>query len=117
MSFPTKITQLCTPAYVYFFISIFALILAAFQNIGNTNQYTLGMFSCNVPSCVIIFIIKIIYILFWTWVLNLICKDGYTWISWLLVLLPFLLLFVILGIVMIYQKKQNGKKNKKDKKK
>jgi hypothetical protein len=34
-----------------------------------------------------IFIIKIVYVIFWTWVLNLICQQGYTPVSWLLVLL------------------------------
>jgi hypothetical protein len=48
--------------------------------------------------------VKVVYIMFWTWVLNLMCKDGHTGIAWFLVLLPFVLLFVILGSVMMYQK-------------
>jgi hypothetical protein len=47
------------------------------------------------------FIVKLIYILFWSWVLNLICKDGHTGISWLLVLFPFILLFVMMGLLII----------------
>lgn len=111
MAFPTKMSQLCTPAYVYFIISILAIAIAAVQNIGNNKKYNLGMFSCNVPSCIAVFIVKIVYILFWTWILNLMCNDGHTGIAWFLVLLPFILLFVILGLVMMYQKKNN--KNKK----
>ena len=72
-----------------------------FQNLGNSNSYHVGNFSCRVPSTVLIFIIKLIYILFWTWILNLICKDGHTGVSWLLVLLPFILLFVLIGMLMI----------------
>jgi len=106
MAFPTKLSQLCTPAYVYFIISIIAIVISAVQNIGNNKKYSLGNFSCNVPSCIAIFIIKIIYILFWTWILNLICKDGHKGIAWLLVLLPFILLFVIIGLAMMYQKKK-----------
>jgi len=111
MAFPTKMSQLCTPSYVYFIISILAIAIAAVQNIGNNKKYNLGMFSCNVPSCIAVFIVKIVYILFWTWILNLMCNDGHTGIAWFLVLLPFILLFVILGLVMMYQKKNN--KNKK----
>jgi hypothetical protein len=107
MAFPSKLSQLCTPSYVYFIISVLMIAIAAVQNLGNNNKYNLGMFSCRVPSCVSVFIVKIIYILFWTWVLNLMCKDGHTGIAWFLVLLPFILLFVILGTVMIYQKKNN----------
>jgi hypothetical protein len=72
-----------------------------FQNLGNSNSYHIGNFSCRVPSTIFIFIIKLIYILFWTWILNLICKDGHTGISWLLVLLPFILFFVLIGMIMI----------------
>jgi uncharacterized membrane protein YdjX (TVP38/TMEM64 family) len=109
MAFPNKLSQLCTPSYVYFIISVLAIAVSAFQNMGNKNKYNLGMFSCRVPSCISVFIGKIIYIFFWTWILNLMCKDGHSGIAWFLVLLPFILLFVILGLVMSYQKK-----NKKD---
>ena len=105
MAFPTKLSQLCTPSYVYFIISALAIVISAIQNMGNSKKYTLGMFSCRVPSCIAVFIVKVIYILFWTWVLNLMCKDGHTGIAWFLVLLPFIMLFVIMGMVMMYQKK------------
>ena len=110
MAFPTKLAQLCTPSYIYFIISVLGIVIAAIQNIGNNTKYTLGMFSCRVPSCILVFIVKIIYILFWTWVLNLMCKDGHSGIAWFLVLLPFIMLFVIMGMVMMYQKK-NKKEN------
>lgn len=103
MALPKKLKDLCTPAMIYFVISIISLVLILLQNIGNQNSYNLGNFSCRVPSTMIVFIVKLIYILFWTWVLNLICKDGYTGVSWFLVLIPFVLLFVILGLVMMNQ--------------
>jgi hypothetical protein len=107
MAFPTKLSQLCTPSYVYFIISVLAMVVSGIQNMGNNKKYTLGMYSCRVPSCILVFVVKILYIIFWTWVLNLICKDGHTGIAWLLVLLPFIMLFVIMGMVMMYQKKNN----------
>jgi uncharacterized membrane protein SirB2 len=33
------------------------------------------------------------------------CKDGHSGIAWFLVLLPFVMLFVIMGMVMMYQKR------------
>jgi hypothetical protein len=99
--FPTTLKQLCTPAFVYFIISVIALVLVLFQNLGNKNSYNVGSFSCRVPNTTLVFIIKIIYVLFWTYILNLMCKDGHTGLSWLLVLLPFLLLFVMIGLLMI----------------
>jgi len=107
MAFPNKLSQLCTPSYIYFIISVLAISISVIQNIGNNKKYTLGMFSCTVPSCIAIFIIKIIYIFFWTWILNLMCKDGHSNIAWFLVLLPFVFLFVIMGMVVLYQKKHD----------
>ena len=101
MAFPKTLKELCTPALVYFSISIIALVMVLLQNLGNRNSYNIGSFSCRVPNTTLVFIIKLIYILFWTWVLNLICKDGHTGISWLLVLLPFILFFVIIGLLLI----------------
>ena len=101
MAFPKKLSEICSPARFYFFLSIIVLIVTLIQNIGNNGKYTLGSFSIKVPSTIIVFVVKIIYILFWTWILNLICKDGHKGISWLLVLLPFILLFVMLGLVLL----------------
>jgi hypothetical protein len=99
--FPTTLKQLCTPAALYFIMSMFALVIVIFQNLGNTSSYNVGNFSCRVPNTFMVFIVKFIYIVFWTYVLNLICKDGHVGISWLLVLLPWLLLFVIMGLLML----------------
>jgi hypothetical protein len=99
--FPKTLKELCTPAMIYFVISVITLVMVLLQNLGNQNSYNVGSFSCRVPNTALVFIIKLIYILFWTWVLNLICKDGHTTISWLLVLLPWIMLFVMMGILMI----------------
>jgi hypothetical protein len=100
-AFPKSLKELCTPALLYFAISILALLVVLFQNLGHSNSYHVGSFSCRVPNTAAVFIVKLIYVLFWTYVLNLICKDGHIGLSWLLVLLPWLLLFVMMGILMI----------------
>lgn len=86
--------KLCTPSYVYLVISMIALFVLMIQNYGNVNTYCLGSFSCDVSSTFIVFLIKFIYILFWTWILNLICNAGAPGIAWFLVLLPFVLLLL-----------------------
>ena len=94
--------NLCPPATLYLAVSFITLIIIAFFNYGNENVYCLGYYSCPVSSIYLIFILKIIYIIFWTWVLNLICKSGLPIISWLLVLIPILLFFLLLGLLMIH---------------
>ena len=92
--------ELCTPARVYFGISLIFILLTFAQNYGNANMYCLGSVSCDVSSMYVIFLIKVIYVLFWTWVLNLICKSGATPVAWFLVLIPFVMMFLMLAIMM-----------------
>lgn len=93
---------LCSPALAYLGISILFLIIVYIQNVGNVNLYCLGTQSCEVSNINIIFFIKLIYILFWTWILNLICSSGSPSIAWFLVLLPFILMFIMLAMMMLY---------------
>ena len=101
MAIPRKLSQLCRPAAFYFVISVIAYVITIMQNLGNINVFSLGVFSCKVTSTLLILLFNLVYILFWTWVLHLICKDGYTNVSWFLVLLPFIFLFVIFGVMML----------------
>ena len=103
-----NIKKLCTPAYVYLVISVIALIVLIFQNAGNTNKYCVGSFECQTGNTALIFIVKAIYIAFWTFILNLVCKAGYKGVSWFLVLLPFILFFVLIGILMLSSLNQSN---------
>jgi len=98
---PKSIKDLCTPAALYFVLSFISLAIMAIQNYGNTDVYCVGQYECNVTSTIFIFILKAIYVLFWTWVLDLICKAGYTKVSWFIVLLPFILLFLLIGMMFV----------------
>lgn len=93
--------NLCVPSLLYLIFSMVIIFVMAFQNLGNDKVYCLGSFSCDVSSVYLIFILKIIYVLFWTWVLNLICRAGAPGISWLLVLFPIILFFVLLAVMMV----------------
>jgi hypothetical protein len=101
--FPKTLKELCKPALIYFIISMVALVVVMFQNLNDSTRYHIGLYSCPVSNTIAIFIVKLIYILFWTYVLNLICKDGHTILSWLLILLPFILFFIIIGIFVLMQ--------------
>jgi hypothetical protein len=101
MAFPKSLKELCNPALFYLVVSVLSVILISFQNLGNSGMYNIGCYSCQVPSTIMVFVLKMLYILFWTWILNLICKDGHGGISWFIVLLPLILFFVIIGMTVI----------------
>ena len=69
------ISQLCTPAMIYFVISFIYLIFSSFSNFN-----------------IITIIIKFFFIMIWSWLLNLLCSNGYSVISWLIIVLPFLVI-------------------------
>jgi len=75
-------------------------IIQNMRKFDNSN-YKCGSFSVNVPSVMLIFAFKIVYVVFWTYVLNLLCKDNNVRLAWLLVLFPVILLFVILGMLLL----------------
>ena len=98
-----QIKYLCKPAYVYLVISVIATVILMFQNNGNRNRYCVGSFECEVPNTALIFLVKFLYIAFWTFVLNSICRSGYKQFAWFLVLLPFIMFFVLIGMAMLKQ--------------
>lgn len=94
--------KLCTPAMVYLAISVVAIFVMFLQNIGNREVYCVGKHQCHSTfSLPFIFLIKIVYVMFWTWILNIICGSGYENIAWFLVLIPFILFFLFIAVVFL----------------
>ena len=90
--------SLCTPAFIYILLSSIGIIILAYQNYGNQNLYCVGNVNCPVESTTPVFISKILYVLFWTFILNTLCSYGYYKLSWFILLLPFILFFVIITV-------------------
>jgi Na+-transporting methylmalonyl-CoA/oxaloacetate decarboxylase gamma subunit len=84
--------ELCTPAMVYLAISIITIFVALFNGVT-----------------IMIVAVKAIFVLFWTFILNLLCKNGMKYVSWFLVLLPYVLIFI--GILMNVGNKREGATN------
>ena len=65
--------MLCTPALVYLILSIIGIIYYLFT-------YSIGTV-----------LLQTFFMLIWTWLLNYICSSGYEVVSWILVILPIIL--------------------------
>ena len=88
--------RICPPALFYLVISMISIITMMYQNYYTSpDLYCLGNYSCSANKTVII-LLSIVYALFWTWILNILCDAGASYLSWFLVLLPFLLFFIVL---------------------
>lgn len=66
---------LCPPAMVYVVISLIYLVMSSLKG-------------PNIMSIIVGFI----FIVLWSWLLNFLCSKGFTIVSWIIVLLPFLAL-------------------------
>lgn len=77
-----QFAQLCTPAKLYFLISVVSLIFAFFKHFN-----------------IVLLIVKLLFALVWTLVLSCLCDKGFSYLSWFLVLFPyFLILLAFIGL-------------------
>jgi len=88
--------MLCAPALTYLVISILAVVVSLIQNAGNTQVYSAGHVSAPVQNTTYVFVLKIMWFLFWTWILNMLCNKGYKTVAWVLVAIPFLVFFTLM---------------------
>ena len=95
MNVVKKIKGLCSPAFIYFTMSM----LLTFITI--VNAIRTKKFKKFNALLITLIVIKIVYVVFWTWVLNLICKSGHQNISWMLVLFPFIIMFLLMLTIKI----------------
>lgn len=93
--------NLCMPAMAYLALSILTIFVMMFQNLGDPASYCIGRYSCNVSDVNMLFLMKIVYVLFWTWIINIMCRDGFEGIAWVLVMLPYLLMLIFIMTLFI----------------
>jgi len=86
----------CTPAKLYAILAIFSIV---------------GTIFSGIPMFQILG--SIIGSAIWVWLLNFLCSKGFTWLSWFLVMFPFIILFgaLIAVIFMVSNPKPPQKTN------
>ena len=71
-----EFSKYCTPAQLYLVLGVIGIIMAFFKNYSIQTLLTNSLF-----------------LVLWAWVLNWLCSKGFKAISWILVLLPFIMGF------------------------
>lgn len=95
--------KLCAPSQFYVVLSLISIAVILIQNLANPSKYCIGVYGCDLNfHNMVIFALKLVYVAFWAYVLDWICRLGYDRISWFLVLLPFVGLFIMLGAFILY---------------
>ena len=98
-----KLKKMCKPAIIYFILSMVTLIVMVLSNMGNNTTFCMGSYDCPVDNLLIIYLVKLGYILFSTIILDSLCNNGYGSISWFLLFFPLFAYFASLGLFMIYK--------------
>lgn len=96
---PKQIQKLCVPAFAYLVLSTLSFLTLLSQNLKDSRRFCLGKLSCQVPHVAFVLFIKVLYIAFWTWAINALCKSGYKNLAWTLLFLPVILFFVLTGLL------------------
>ena len=100
MNILKEFNKLCAPSQIYLALSILTTLSMCYQNIGNPNYYVCGLMKARTPiHNVVYFVFKILYIAIWTYLLNMLCKKNMKKVSWLLLLLPYIIMFVVIGLI------------------
>ena len=93
--------SLCTPALLYFGLAILSILLLII----------------NKTSALIVFG-NIVGVLLWTWFLNFFCNKGFTIVSWVLVISPYVIILIALatGVIKMSDLQDAQPPKKEDKK-
>jgi hypothetical protein len=92
-------SSLCNPAKFYFIISMVSFVIILLQNMGNRSGFTLGALSTSSASPALVLTMHVIFVLIWTWMLNMLCRINPK-ISWVIVLFPFVLMFIAYAMML-----------------
>ena len=93
--------KLCTPALLYFVLAVISIL---FMIINKTAAaYVFG---------------NIVGVLLWTWFLNFFCNKGFTIVSWVLVISPYVIILIALatGVIKMSDLQDAQPPKKEDKK-
>jgi hypothetical protein len=69
-----EFSKYCTPAQLYLILGAIGIFMGLFNNFSMKTLLT-----------------KALFLVIWAWVLNWLCSKGFKAVSWILVLLPYIL--------------------------
>jgi hypothetical protein len=102
--------KICTPAQIYLIVSFILMVLSYFGLSAISQQITLNQANNSFLQSLNFtyqkdtrtsYVVQAVFIVLWTWVLSYLCKKGFSNLSWFLVLLPWILMFLAFFVYII----------------
>ena len=102
--------KLCTPAQIYLIVSFILMVLSYFGLNAISQQITLNQSNSSFLQSLNFtyqkdtrtsYVVQAVFIVLWTWVLSYLCNKGFSNLSWFLILLPWVLMFLAFFVYII----------------
>jgi hypothetical protein len=102
--------NMCTPAQIYLVVSFILMVLSYFGMNAISQQITLNQANNSFLQSLNFtyqkdtrtsYVVQAVFIVLWTWVLTYLCRKGFSNLSWFLILLPWVLMFLAFFVYII----------------
>ena len=102
--------KLCIPAQIYLIVLFILMVLSYFGLNAISQQLTLNQSNSSFLQSLNFtyqkdartsYIVQAVFIVLWTWVLSYLCNKGFSNLSWFLILLPWVLMFLAFFVYII----------------
>lgn len=102
--------NMCTPAQIYLIVSFILMVLSYFGMNAISQQITLNQANNEFLQSLNFtyqkdkktsYVVQAVFIVLWTWILTYLCKKGFSNLSWFLILLPWVLMFLAFFVYII----------------
>lgn len=102
--------NMCTPAQIYLVVSFILMVLSYFGMNAISPQITLNQANNSFLQSLNFtyqkdtrtsYVVQAVFIVLWTWVLTYLCRKGFSNLSWFLILLPWVLMFLAFFVYII----------------
>jgi hypothetical protein len=102
--------KLCTPAQIYLIVSFILMVLSYFglnaisQQISlnqSNNSFLQSLNFTYQKDARTSYVVQTVLIVLWTWILSYLCKKGFSNLSWFLILLPWVLMFLAFFVYLL----------------
>ena len=103
-----KFNELCAPAQLYLVISLISVLAMLYQNYSHPQQYCVGLYKQNLYVITEFTLYLNFYILLYGYLFYKNYVQGYKTISWIIVLLPIIGMFILIGLLFIFLMKKTN---------
>ena len=92
---------LCLPSKIYLVISIIFLIVSYYHDLktNDSEKVCLGNVKCAVKNKPAYYAFNVLFILLWSWLLNLLCRYGWMKTAWFILLFPYIIMILLIGVI------------------